>query len=161
MRPTNQDGLMPSILDRLLDSDSGGTAAQPGYTVHQMYKVVQRDLEDLLNTRQTTANLPKEFEELHNSIYAYGIPDMTSMTEVVVENRLQMARVIENIIEQFEPRLRDIRVKFVPGQGDGEKDRSLKFHVDARLRLDPAPEVAFDTVLELGTGKYEVSDRGA
>jgi predicted component of type VI protein secretion system len=35
-------------------------------------------------------------------------------------------------------------------------DRSVKFRIDARLCVDPAPEVAFDTVLELTTGHYSV-----
>jgi hypothetical protein len=32
----------------------------------------------------------------------------------------------------------------------------VKFRIEGRLCLDPAPEVAFDTTLELTTGHYSV-----
>jgi predicted component of type VI protein secretion system len=41
-------------------------------------------------------------------------------------------------------------------EGGDNKARSLKFRVDARMRVDPAPEVAFDTILELTTGHYSI-----
>jgi type VI secretion system protein ImpF len=58
------DGILPSILDRLIDPDSGGTAWRRGYGVQEMTEVVQRDLEDLLNTRQTHVGLPEAFAEV-------------------------------------------------------------------------------------------------
>jgi len=36
----------------------------------------------------------------------------------------------------------------------------VKFKIEARLTVDPAPEVAFDTILDVGTGKYEVQAQG-
>ena len=39
-------------------------------------------------------------------------------------------------------------------------ERTVRFHIDARLCLDPAPEVAFDTILELTTGHYAVRPTG-
>ena len=39
--------------------------------------------------------------------------------------------------------------------GEGA-ERRVRFRIDARLCVDPAPEVAFDTVLELMTGHYSV-----
>ena len=50
-------GLMPSILDRLIDPDSAGTDARRGYGLTQMLEVIRRDLEDLLNTRQSIADI--------------------------------------------------------------------------------------------------------
>src|SRR5205085_2465499 len=46
-------GLMPSVLDRLVDPASAGTEGQRGYTLNQMMEAVRKDLEELLNTRQT------------------------------------------------------------------------------------------------------------
>ena len=37
---------------------------------------------------------------------------------------------------------------------------SVKFKIEARLTVDPAPDVAFDTILDVGTGKYEVQASG-
>jgi type VI secretion system protein ImpF len=149
-----QQGLMPSIIDRLIDPSSGGTAWRRGYGVEQMVQAVQRDLEDLLNTRQSHEGLPPEFKEVHNSIVAYGLPDLNSMNAVTAQQRQQIGRVIEAIIARFEPRLKDIKATLVEG-GDN-KARSVKFRVDARMRVDPAPEVAFDTILELTTGHYSI-----
>lgn len=149
-----QQGLMPSIIDRLVDPSSGGTAWRRGYGVEQMVQAVQRDLEDLLNTRQTHGGLPEEFKEVHNSIVAYGLPDLNSLNAISAQQRQQIGRIIETIIARFEPRLKDIRATLVDG-GDN-KARTVKFRVDARMRVDPAPEVAFDTILELTTGHYSI-----
>jgi type VI secretion system protein ImpF len=149
-----QQGLMPSIIDRLVDPSSGGTAWRRGYGVEQMVQAVQRDLEDLLNTRQTHVGLPEEFKEVHNSIIAYGLPDLNSLNAISAQQRQQIGRLIETIIARFEPRLKDIRATLVDGSDN--KARTLKFRVDARMRVDPAPEVAFDTILELTTGHYSI-----
>ena len=44
---------MPSLLDRLIDPEADGTTFKHGYSVQQMVAAVYRDLEELLNTRQT------------------------------------------------------------------------------------------------------------
>jgi type VI secretion system protein ImpF len=149
-----QQGLMPSIIDRLIDADSGGTAWRRGYGIEQMISAVQRDLEDLLNTRQSATGLSEEFGEVQNSIAGYGLPDLTALEAFTTQQRDQIGRVIEATIARFEPRLKDIRATMVdPGDG---KARTVKFRVDARLSVDPAPEVAFDTILELTTGHYSI-----
>ena len=58
--------------------------------------------------------------------------------------------MLEKIVETFEPRLRDVKATLL--QGGDVKMRTLRFRIDARLRVDPAPEVAFETVLELASG---------
>ncbi len=153
-REEPQEGLMPSVLDRLIDPESGGTSWRRGYGVEQMVDAVQRDLEELLNTRQSTAGIPADFVEVHRSVVAYGLPDLTSLNAITPQQREDIGRVIEAVVARFEPRLRDIRATMVDA-GDG-KERTVKFRIDARLRVDPAPEVAFDTILELTTGHYSV-----
>jgi type VI secretion system protein ImpF len=152
--PDPQQGLMPSIIDRLIDADSGGTAWRRGYGLEQMVAAVQRDLEDLLNTRQSHASLAEESGEVQNSIATYGLPDLTALEAFTVQQREQIGRVIEAAIARFEPRLTDVRATLVDA-GDGTA-RTVKFRVDARLCVDPAPEVAFDTILELTTGHYSI-----
>ena len=68
--------LQPSLIDRLIDPDSGGTAAGQGYSLRDMLESVQRDLEALLNTRQSHQGLPEEFAEVHRSLVAYGLRDV-------------------------------------------------------------------------------------
>jgi type VI secretion system protein ImpF len=151
-----QQGLMPSLIDRLIDPDSGGTAWRRGYGVEQMVEAVHRDLEELLNTRQSDMGIPGHFEQVHNSIVGYGLPDLTSLNAVTSAEREQIGRVIEAVIGQFEPRLRDVRATLLD-PGTELQERTVRFRVDARLCVDPAPEVAFDTVLELTTGHYSVT----
>jgi type VI secretion system protein ImpF len=146
--------LMPTVLDRLIDPDSGGTAWRRGYGVEQMVQVVQRDLEDLLNTRQSCADLPEAFKEVASSIIAFGLPDLTSINAITPNQREDIGRVIEHIVTTFEPRLKEVRA-ILTDPGDG-KQRTVKFRIEARLCLEPAPEVAFDTVLELSNGHYSV-----
>ena len=71
--------LLPSMLDRLIDPESAGTAWRRGYGIHQMIDAVRRDLEDLLNTRQSHQGMPEEFVELQRSIATYGLPDFSSI----------------------------------------------------------------------------------
>lgn len=147
-------GLQPSLLDRLIDPESAGTAILIGYDERKMLIAVRRDLEELLNTRQTHAGLPDAYEQIHKSIVAYGLPDLVTMEAITSKHRETIAERIQKIIELFEPRLKDIRVTYVPGENKVE--RSIKFKVDAKLSVDPSPEVAFDTVLELSSGQYAI-----
>jgi type VI secretion system protein ImpF len=150
-----QISLMPSVLDRLIDPASGGTAAHRWYRVDDVVAAVHRDLEDLLNTRQTHSGLPLEFKELHTSIYCYGLPDLTSLNAVTASQREEIGRVIEGVVATFEPRLLDVRAHLVESP-DG-LERTVRFRIDARLNMDPAPEVAYHADLELTTGHYKVS----
>jgi type VI secretion system protein ImpF len=147
-------GILPSFLDRLIDPESGGTSWRRGYGVEQMTDAVRRDLEDLMNTRQSHVGLPEAFKEVHQSLIAYGLPDLTSLNAITTQQRQEIGGVIEGVVSRFEPRLKDIRVTMIdPGDS---KDRTLKFRIDARLRLDPSPDVAFDTILELSSGHTSV-----
>lgn len=152
-------GIMPSLLDRLIDPEAGGTAWRYGYGVEQMVAAVHRDLEELLNTRQAYPDLPAEYTELQRSILAYGLPDLTSLNAVTPQHQERIGRLLETVITRFEPRLRDVRAELVAA-GDG-KDRTISFRVVAKLGVDPAPEVSFDTVLELTTNHYSVKQTGA
>ncbi len=112
--------------------------------------MVRRDLEDLLNTRQSSHSVPPGFEEVLRSLVAFGMPDLTALDAISAQQREDIGRVLEKVVEQFEPRLREVRAVLV--EGGETKLRTLRFRIDARLRVEPAPEVAFETVLELASG---------
>jgi predicted component of type VI protein secretion system len=39
-------------------------------------------------------------------------------------------------------------------------DKALKFRIEARLDIEPTPEpIAFDTILQLGSGDFEVKEK--
>jgi type VI secretion system protein ImpF len=149
-----QHGLMPSILDRLIDPDAEGTAWRQGYDLQQIIDAVRRDLEDLLNTHPTYSALGEQWVELGKSVLLYGLPDMASVTATTTSQREELAKIVEGIIQRYEPRLRNVRA--ILKTGSGEDDRHVRFHIEAQLNVDPAPEVSFETVLELTTGHTSI-----
>lgn len=150
-----QQGLMPSVLDRLIDPEADGTAWRHGYGLQQMIAAVYRDLEDLLNTRQVLTDLPPDCVELLHSVATYGMPDLTSVEAISVEQRSQIGRLLEAIIQRHEPRLKQVRATLL--EPEQAVRRAVKFHIEARLSVEPAPEVAFDTILELTTGRSSIT----
>src|SRR5437763_9691271 len=94
-RIDSNQALMPSVLDRLIDPDSAGTAWRRGYGVEQMIEAVRRDVEDLLNTRQSHVGLSADYHEVNNSVIAYGLPDLTSLSAITSQQQEDIGRVIE------------------------------------------------------------------
>jgi type VI secretion system protein ImpF len=151
--------LMPSLLSRLLDPDSMRSASSEGYRVQQLVDAVRFDLEDLFNTRQSGVVVNRRFPELQRSILTYGLPDLTYFD---INNNAQctsICKVITALIERFEPRLQNVRATVV--KGDSELDRQVRFHIEGQLAVESAPDVDFDTVVELTTGKASVEAKGA
>jgi type VI secretion system protein ImpF len=153
--------VQPSLLDRLTDADPRSTAdprISYAESVRRFKASIQRDLEWLLNTRRTPDPIPADwFEQLPRSVYYYGIPDITSLSRDARESRTTLLRDVESAIAAFEPRLTDVRISVVEGEGDQFR-RELRFHIEATLRMDPTPEqVVFDTVLNFASGEYDVA----
>lgn len=155
-QPDVEQQLMPSILDRLIDAEAGG--AVRGYGLDQMMDSVQRDLEDLLNTRDSDAGISEEYQELNHSILRYGLPDLTVFSALTPQQRDEIAQTLEAVVVRFEPRLRDVRARLI--EDNEGPAQTIRFRIEARLNVDPAPEVAFDTILELTTGRYSVKPSG-
>jgi type VI secretion system protein ImpF len=120
---------------------------------------VQRDLEWLLNTRRTPSPAPDEFEELRNSLYNYGVPDITSLSRDSADSRSWLRTQLEDALTTFEPRLANVSIDVLEIEGEAHR-RELRFVVDATLRMDPTPEhVVFDTVLHFTTGTIDVAGK--
>ncbi|MFO0947123.1 MAG: type VI secretion system baseplate subunit TssE [Planctomycetota bacterium] len=140
-------GLLPSMLDRLIDTDVNRAAPRSGYTIQQILHAVRRDLEDLLNSRQPVDPRIEEHAELADSIFNYGLPDITRKSASTPEQRAEICEVVASVIARFEPRLKNIRVTALePKEGDVQ---TVRFEIRARLNVDPNPDVTFGTVLEL------------
>ena len=146
-----------SVLDRLLDYEpeiSREPAASRSKSLRALKQSVRRDLEWLLNTRQLAGGLPEELKETNDSVAMFGLPDFTSLSMDSGDDHKYMKREIEEAVRRFEQRLEGVVVSVEPAE---PTDRMLRFRIDARLKIDPAPEpVTFDTLLQLGSGEYEV-----
>jgi len=147
--------IVPSVLDRLIDYEpvmSREAAASRVKTLRQLKQTVRRDLEWLLNTRRLVDDLSADLKEVSNSLLAYGLPDFTTVNIKSPADQSRMRRALESAISAFEPRLEDVSVTIVAMR---DLDRVFRFRIDARLRVDPAPEpVSFDTLLQLGSGEF-------
>ena len=151
-------GLLPSLKDRLFDPDSMGTRGLPGYSLQDVLESVREDLEELLNTRRSHQVLETHYAELARSIITYGLPDLTSIDTSTAGKQEVIARIMEQVIALHEPRLRNVRASMVRSRAI---ELRARFHIDAELRVDPAPPVAFETVVELTTGHASIRERTA
>ena len=142
-----------SVLDRLM---LGGqpvprTVSESTAAVKE---AVMRDIEWLLNTRQTSQPAPTELTELCNSVYNYGLPDISSMSGDSDVARRELLRHVEECIARFEPRLTAVRVSEPEG---GRQSRQVRFNIEALLRMDmDAEPIYFHTVLDPVSGRFNV-----
>ena len=144
-------GLLPSILDRLVDPESAGTLASSGYTVEQMSRAVQDDLERLLNTRSNDLKSLEPYRLL-SRVMGYGLPDLAALSRLGEQDLANVCQVLEEKIIQYEPRLRNVRV--TPKEIDDKDPLKVQFQLQATLAVDLAPEVVLDTTLDLASGHF-------
>ena len=162
MARTREDQpLLPSVLDRLIDQDPGNQreAARPrSQVVRELRQSVRRDLQNLLNTRYRSGPLPEDLEELDLSLVAYGIPDFTGVAMSGPSDRQELCKVIERTIRKFETRFKSVKVTLVENKEDF--DRTLRFRIDAMMYAEPAPEaVVFDSQLEPTLAEFHIESQ--
>ena len=153
-----------SVLDRLIDRDPAATSENPptrAQSVRQLKSALRRDLEWLLNSRRTPEAVNGEFQELEQSLYNFGLPDVTSLSWDSSRDRSRLGRMIEQVLHTFEPRLSGVRVVAVPSVAGAQ--HVMRFQIEGLLDMDPSPEhISFDTLLQLSSGEYQVKgDLGA
>lgn len=153
-----------SVLERLIDRDpASNSEASPtrAQSVRQLKTSLRRDLEWLLNSRRTPEAVGREFQELEQSLYNFGLPDATALSWDSVRDRSRLARMIEQTLATFEPRLREVRVVAVASSAGAQ--HVMRFQIEGMLDMDPSPEhISFDTLLQLSSGEYQVKgDLGA
>ena len=154
--------LVPSVLDRLLDDDPASSREAPKsrhQVLRELKQSVRRDLENLLNTRWRCVEWPPNLDDLDVSLVNYGIPDFTGVSMSSRAAREQLRSVVEQVIRKFEPRFKSVRVKLL--ENADPADRSLRLRIDAVLYAEPAPEpVVFDSQLEPIDGTFAVQGEG-
>ncbi|MHC2068069.1 type VI secretion system baseplate subunit TssE [Bremerella sp. T1] len=145
-----EEPLMPSVFDRLLDFEpynSQETPRSQTQTMREIRESVMRDLENLLNTRWRCKSWPPDMKELSNSLVNYGIPDFSSIDLSSEMDRNSLREAIEFAIRTFETRFVTVSVEIPPDHK--KEDRTLRFIIRAELHATPAPEpIVFDSKLE-------------
>ena len=158
-KPTPDQDLVPSILDRLIDLEpksSRESQAQRTTRIRDLKRSVRRDLEWLLNSRQILVDVPRSMGHLRDSVLTYGLPDFTHVNLAAPGDRERLLKTIEQAVARFEPRLSQVHVTL---QEAREFERSIHFRIDAELLVDPEPEpITFDSALELPTKAFTVGE---
>jgi type VI secretion system protein ImpF len=154
--------LVPSVLDRLLDDDPGVTCEPPRgrqQALRDLKLAVRRDLENLLNSRHSFLGWTPALKELNQSLLSYGLADVTGTGLGSAKEREDFCRTLENVLRRYEPRFKSVTVKLLANAAP--LDRTLRFRIDALLRVDPAPEpIVFDSMLEPSTATFVVKGVG-
>jgi type VI secretion system protein ImpF len=150
--------IVPSMLDRLLDDEPLSAREPPkddNRVLREIKDAVRRDLENLLNTKARCLSWPPTLDELPASLINYGLPDFTNTYARAVEEPDALCRAVQFAIEQFEPRLRNVRVELLPS--DVATERALRFRIDATLYVEPVEDkVFYNSSLEPVSGNFEV-----
>lgn len=151
-RPAVETIVTQSVLDRLTTLEDW--PATRSESLRYFKDALKRDLEWLLNTRQPPMPEIEQYPLACASMVNYGLPDISAMGFGSANDHKRLRQAIATCLKDFEPRLMDVQVTV---EGTGLTDRSLRFHIEGLMRLDPAPEeISFDTVLELSSGEYRV-----
>jgi type VI secretion system protein ImpF len=159
----HQIRVVPSLLDRLIDLEPRITRdviPTRAESVRSLRRAVQRDVDNLLNTRNTFADLSPDFEEVTRSVLAYGLPDFSAFSQADARGRQRLRQIIETTIRTYEPRLTGVVATIDDASPDMNRPQAFRLRIDARLVMDPSPEpVSFDIVMPLHSSKYEVKER--
>jgi type VI secretion system protein ImpF len=161
-RPDDRQLLVPSLLDRLLDDDpavSHETARSRHQVLRDLKQSVRRDLENLLNTRHSFLSWAPALGELNQSLLNYGLADFTSANLAAAGEREAFCRTLQGILRRCEPRFKSVTVRLLSNAAP--LDRTLRFRIDAMLRVEPAPEpIVFDSMLEPASATFSVKGVG-
>jgi len=159
-RPTTTEALTPSIFDRLLDYDPEHQVevqASRNQIIKDLRESVRRDLEFLLNTRQSCEKLAAEWDHLKYTVINYGLPDYTGANLSSEEDKEEFAKLIEKIILANETRFKTVNIQVLSSVDS--IDRTFRFRIDALLKVEPAVKpVVFDSSLEPVTRNFYVKD---
>ncbi|UUO06277.1 type VI secretion system baseplate subunit TssE [Blastopirellula sp. J2-11] len=109
-RPTLTPELTPSIYDRLVDACFEVEPDSRAQSVRGFVLGICRDLEDLLNTSASRPVDEIDALAVRNSVYCYGVPELTLHDGATRADMLALASDIENTIRRFEPRLDTVHV---------------------------------------------------
>src|SRR5262245_43518646 len=138
--------LRPGVFDRLMAPEGAGARAQlQEMGPQELAAAVARDLDWLLNTKRWLPDELADFPEASQSILTYGLPDLSTYSWRNPQDSTAIARLLEDTIRRFEPRLRERSVKVTALERGATDDFRLRFRIDATLEVEPIRmPVSFD-----------------
>jgi type VI secretion system lysozyme-like protein len=149
-----------SLLDRLAVDNAKEGRHWPVTRLESERKLelsVQENLEWLLNTRRIARTLPEGFEHLRQSVFYYGLPDLTASLSSWRE-RQKLVEELEWTVRLFERRLKDARV--IPLDEEEPKEPKLNFRIEGALMMTPLNKpVSYYTVMDLTDRYWHVGEQ--
>jgi type VI secretion system protein ImpF len=141
-----------SLMDRLANVEDWPTTR---FASMRMYReTLKREVEWLLNTRQSPIPELEGYAQATSSVINYGLPDIHSFNGSKGREHDALTVSLLRTLRAFEPRIKDPQVFLVRSD---TTNRSLRFHIEGRISFENMEEeIKFDTVLELMRGEYEV-----
>jgi type VI secretion system protein ImpF len=155
--------LQPSLLDRLVDNESGATQESRErrvLSVSQLKAAVLRDLVWLLNTSCQQEKDLEGLKEVEKSVLNFGVPSLTGRAASSLR-AIEVEQMITRAIERYEPRilLRTLRVRVITEQ-EHKRSNTLIMEIEGDLWAQPLPESLYlRTAVDLETGHFSVEER--
>lgn len=150
-----------SILDGLTDLDPGNTRearSSEWEDLRALKASLCRDLSAILNTRRAEDQVDPKYEEVNNSVVAFGVADFTSYNLLNGNEQERVRRSLERAIRLFEPRLTRVTVTLEPLD---PLRPVLRFQISALLRIEPAEPITFDATLYRDSRRIAVVGAGS
>ncbi len=147
-----------SLLDRLMDQQPESPDEPVQFSrvgINAQVTSVLRDLENLFNTRSCTSLTSNRglTPQAINSILTYGSRDFSLENPRSQRVRQAIRLEIVRLLSSFEPRLKDLTVRFAPTK----EERTLRFRIEAVLHIEPvAVATAFETHFDINSGSYTI-----
>lgn len=151
-------GQLCEIETRNVLNDTAEAAHQRYATARRLREYVSRDLSILLNAAslQTTVDLGS-VPHVQRSVVNYGMPSVIGKSASSVSPE-RTARLIKEVIRQFEPRLSKVRVAPETADDAGSL-HEISFRIDAELWGQPAPhQVVLRTHIDTESGHVRIND---
>jgi type VI secretion system protein ImpF len=129
-----------SLLDRLIDEDPQATiepVLSDAERQRAIRECVERDVANLLNSRNWLGTWPPELELLRLSLLNYGLPDVSG---AAIDNKSVqgvLSQTVRMALEVFEPRLSRIKVAV----STGFEERGAQLLISGELRGTSEPLV--------------------
>ncbi|MCA6107931.1 type VI secretion system baseplate subunit TssE [Bradyrhizobium cenepequi] len=124
-----------SLIERLEDATATMVPLQKQGSFDRIQVSILENLRRILNSRQGCCEARPDF----------GMPDLNDAIGQGAEAVRAVAHSLKQQIEMFEPRLKNISIRF---HADPNNPLQLAFHINAMLNCpDQVERVSFDTIL--------------
>ncbi len=124
--------LQARLLERIANLEKDDEQPLQAPAASQINSIISH-LSRLLNTRQGSVTIAPDF----------GVPDLTNIPDDnILEIRQRIERIIEKVVQKYEPRLCNVRMSM---QHSEKEEFTLRFRLEANLAEQEDVPVIFET----------------